>query len=128
MQGYSPKLPLVLDPIDGPYRLTRSVKEVVAQNLKMLVLTSPGERVMEPNFGVGLYNFLFELNTQHTQTSISGKIRQQVKRYMPFIGKMKIQFGEPDELEMDRNSLVVVLTYAIPSLGDTDILTVSIDR
>ena len=128
MQGYSPKLPLVLDPTDGPYRLTRSIKEVVAQNLKMLVLTSPGERVMEPNFGVGLYNFLFELNTQHTQTSISDKIRQQVKRYMPFIGKMKIQFGEPDELEMDRNSLVVVLTYAIPSLGDTDILTVSIDR
>ena len=128
MKGYSPKLPLVLDPIDGPYRLTRTIKEVVAQNLKMLVLTSPGERVMEPNFGVGLYNFLFELNTQHTQESISEKIRQQVKRYMPFIGAMKVHFGEPDDLEMDRNSLVVILSYAIPSLAETDILTVRIDQ
>tara|TARA_Y100000310_G_scaffold55040_1_gene50468 strand:+ start:77 stop:460 length:384 start_codon:yes stop_codon:yes gene_type:complete len=127
MKGYSPKLPLVLDPIDGPYRLNRTLKEVIAQNLKMLVLTSPGERVMEPNFGVGLYNFLFELNTIHTRTSIKEKIRQQVKRYMPFITKIKIEFGEPEGMEIDRNFLTVVISYAIPSLSDTDVLRIEVD-
>ena len=62
MQGFSPKLPLSLDPRDG-FLLTKSLPEVVAQNLRMLILTSPGERVMIPAFGVGLYNYLFELNT-----------------------------------------------------------------
>ena len=127
MKGYSPKLPLVLDPIDGPYRLNRTLKEVVAQNLKMLVLTSPGERVMEPDFGVGLYNFLFELNTTHTRTSIKEKIRQQVKKYMPFITRMKIEFGEHEGMEIDRNYLAVVITYAIPSLRETDILRIELD-
>ena len=68
MKGYSPKLPLSLDPQDG-FRLTRTLKEVTSQNLKMLVLTSPGERIMEPAFGVGMYNFLFELEIESTRNT-----------------------------------------------------------
>ena len=58
MPGIAPKLPLQLDEVDG-YRLTKTIKETVQQNLKMIVLTSPGERIMNPDFGVGLRNYLF---------------------------------------------------------------------
>jgi phage baseplate assembly protein W len=127
MKGYSPKLPLVLDPHDGPYRLTKNIKEVISQNLKMLILTSPGERIMEPNFGVGLYNFLFELNTQNTRSSIRARIKQQIKKYMPFIAPTKIQFGASEGMDIDKNSLSVFITYAIPSLGEIDTFLMEVD-
>jgi phage baseplate assembly protein W len=60
LTGISPKVPLIYDPTDGPYQLNKNLKQTINQNLKMLVLTSPGERIMIPEFGVGLRRFLFE--------------------------------------------------------------------
>ena len=40
MSGISPKLPLFYDSVDG-YGLTKTLKEVARQNLKMLVLFIP---------------------------------------------------------------------------------------
>ena len=57
-KGLSPKLPLTKDPQDG-YALNKEYVELVQQNLKMILLTAPGERIMEPEFGVGLRNYLF---------------------------------------------------------------------
>mgnify|MGYP000439218146 FL=1 len=62
MAGLSPKLPLTKDPQDG-YALNKEYVELVQQNLKMILLTAPGERIMEPEFGVGLRNYLFQNNT-----------------------------------------------------------------
>jgi len=59
MAGISVKLPLSRDPESG-YKLNKTLKQVARQNLKMLVLTAPGERIMIPEFGVGLRNYLFE--------------------------------------------------------------------
>ena len=128
MKGFSPKLPLMLDPIDG-YRLTHSFREVISQNLKMLMLTSPGERIMEPTFGIGLYNFLFENNTSLTQAKIRNSINRQVRKYMPFINIVSIKFGEAPNQEgpdIDKNTLNIVVEYAIPSLGEVDFLNILI--
>ena len=65
MAGISPKLPLVTDPADGPYLLTKTVAEATKQNLKNLILTQPGERVMDPFFGVGIRSFLFEQDSEY---------------------------------------------------------------
>ena len=124
MKGYSPKLPLMLDPSDG-FRLTRTLKEVVSQNLKMLLLTSPGERIMEPAFGVGLYNLLFELNTEFTRSEIKERIFDQVRAYMPFVQIREINLGLDSGIDIDENSLGVVIKYAIPSTGDVDVLRIN---
>ena len=126
MQGYSPKLPLTLDPNDG-FRLTKDLKEVTSQNLKMLVLTSPGERVMVPAFGVGLYNFLFELDTQNTHSSIRERITQQVKRYMPFVEIVQIDFGDSAVMDPDHNVLALSIKYRIIPLNSFGVLNVKVD-
>ena len=123
MKGYSPKLPLSLDPRDG-FRLTRTLKEVTRQNLKMLVLTSPGERIMEPAFGVGIYNFLFELEVETTRTRLRERINEQVNKYMPFVQITGIAFSPTASPDSGRNSLGIVIRYAIPSLGEADILRI----
>lgn len=90
-RGLAPKLPLMKDPSDG-YALIKDYSSLVKQNLKMLLLTAPGERIMYPEFGVGLRNFLFENNINATYDQIETRIRQQVKTYMPFVEVRSIFF------------------------------------
>lgn len=100
--GLSPKLPLTKDPRDG-YTLNKTYEEVTIQNLKMLVLTSPGERIMYPDFGVGLRNFLFENVDERTYSRIRERIREQVSQYLPFISIQEINISEIDEGPAERN-------------------------
>ena len=53
MAGLAPKLPLYRDDLDG-YALIKDYGELVAQNFKMLMFTSPGERIMDARFGFGI--------------------------------------------------------------------------
>ena len=56
---YQPNYPLKYTDIDGPYQSIKNIKDTIKQNVKMVVLTSPGERVMDPSFGVGIRKYLF---------------------------------------------------------------------
>ena len=78
-QGISVSLPFSFDGYSGKYKMNKTYRDVVKQNFKHLMLTSPGERVMEPTFGVGLYNFLFELNNEFTRIDIRERIFEQVR-------------------------------------------------
>ena len=51
-QGFSVAIPMQRDARDG-FKMNKSYAQVVTQNLKMLLLTVPGERIMDPHFGVG---------------------------------------------------------------------------
>ena len=64
-QRLSITLPLSLGDSDGPYLTHDDMESVAAQNLKMIVLTSPGERVMDSSFGVGIRSYLFEQATPY---------------------------------------------------------------
>ena len=75
MIGISPKLPLSLSP-NGGHLLNETHEKSVAQNFKNLVLTCPGERAMDPLFGVGLRNFLFLNDTAVTRRNIFEAIAQ----------------------------------------------------
>ena len=84
MKGLSPKLPLALNSIDG-IGLNKTFTEVAKQNLKMVLLTNPGERIMDPGFGVGILSFLFENNINQVTTNIRDTINSQVQEYLPYI-------------------------------------------
>ena len=120
MPGYSPKLPLSLDASYG-YSLNQTMKEVIKHNFKMLVLTSPGERIMDPNFGVGIRNFLFQPATQDTYGAINTRIRRQSKKYMPHVQIEQIDMNPSD----DESTLNISIKYSIPSLSLKDILDIN---
>jgi len=122
MAGLAPALPLSRDSGDG-FRILKSFESMVKQNLKMLILTVPGERVMTPLYGVGLKRYLFENATQETFGDIDNKIREQVKTYMPYVQIHKISFGSAG---IDRNQLAIALKFSIPRIGATELLQFTI--
>tara|TARA_R110002020_G_scaffold67972_1_gene178213 strand:- start:1791 stop:2159 length:369 start_codon:yes stop_codon:yes gene_type:complete len=122
MASYSVALPLELDSGDG-FVMIKSLKNLIKQNLKMLLLTDPGERVMEPNFGVGLKTYLFENYGTGVEGAIDSKIREQVNIYLPAITILKIAFGLADP---DNNRLAFSVIYSIPNIDANDFLEITI--
>ena len=124
--GISVKLPLTYDPEDGPYRLNKKTKEAVRQNLKHLVLTAPGERVMNPQFGVGLRNFLFEPISDRLFTKVAERIRAQVRAYLPFIFIEHISFDSMDNNpQLGPNDVQDFIQYNILPLDAEDTLSIT---
>ena len=121
MSGIAPKLPLQLSSTDG-YAMTKTVKETMKQNFKMLVLTSPGERMMDPEYGVGLRRYLFEQNASYTRSSLVSAINRQAQKYMPFVNVLDVDFPET----INPNILNVRIIYSIPNLGGRDVLEINV--
>jgi phage baseplate assembly protein W len=124
MNGYSPEFPLKLDSSGGAYRLTKSYTAMVQQNLKNLLLTAPGERVMDTSFGVGIRAYFFELMTTKTYERITENISKQIEKYMPFVEITNISFHGGDSLSGTDHVLGVTLSYRVIPLQTTDSLTI----
>ena len=116
--GISVKLPFTRTDDDGPFALNKSLADAVKQNFKGLVLTLPGERIMDTDFGVGLLGLLFENYTSEMQENIRSRIYSQTSRYMPFVEIRSINFGGIEE--QDENKLIVGINYYIKPLGQED--------
>lgn len=123
MSGISPSLPLRRDSQYPGYALNSNMLEVIRQNFKHLVLTAPGERIMIPDFGVGIRNFLFEQNDQSTYSAARSKLSEQANKYMPFIAIQDVQF-EPGDL--DNNQVQIIITYEVLPLEFSDTLTIEV--
>ena len=122
--GFSAKLPLTYDSDDGPYSLLKTVKEMGQQNLKMLILTNPGERIMDKNFGVGISRFLFEQDGQLNSGELEEKILAQVSFYLPYITITGINI----EPKSDENQVGVRITYFINSFTTNEELFLNLER
>ena len=125
MVGLSPKLPLTLDTTDG-IALNKDFSETAKQNLKMVLLTNPGERIMNSGFGVGLLMFLFENNINQVSADLIDTINSQVQQYLPYISieEMLITHGESDSYHTAQ-MLNLKIKYYVEPLDAVDTLEIS---
>ena len=113
--------PLSSSPTDPLTDIT-DPKEQVKQNFKILLLTAPGERIADSNFGVGLKNYLFELANQQTYSRVSNRITNQVSQYMPYITIKDLNVGIA---QIDSQAMRVIIKYYIPRLDQLDQIDLS---
>ena len=126
LEGISVALPLVYDGQDGPYRLNKTINDVVKQNFKNLILTSPGERIMLPDFGAGIRQMLFESYTAETFRKVQGRIMEQVSRYMPFLEIENISFQTSEtNISLSPNSVRVIIQYNLGAINESDTLIIT---
>tara|TARA_R110002012_G_scaffold26404_5_gene85845 strand:- start:472 stop:867 length:396 start_codon:yes stop_codon:yes gene_type:complete len=127
--GIAAQLPLVFSDVFGPYNLITDYLSLARQNLKMLVLTSPGERMMDINFGVGLRGYLFEQHTTSLYSDIDTAVRKQTARYLPFIEIQQIDFTVPeDNPDLFPNTLKVKITFRVTPLQVVSSLEIEVDN
>lgn len=119
--GLSVKFPLSMSE-KGDFSLNENIKDMVKQNFKNLVLTVPGERIMIPDFGVGISRYLFEQNSYGVLESVTSAINSQVSKYMPYIQIIDIDTQSSEETE---ELVSIKIKYFIKPLSESDILEIT---
>ena len=97
----------VVFPFNGNavFNSSYTTQDQAKSNLINVLLTEPGERVMEPNFGVGLKKLLFE--NQIKEDEIEGRIKDQCAFYVPEVDITNLII----QLIPDNHTLYIRLTY-----------------
>ena len=122
MSSIGVALPLLRSSNDG-FEMLKTIKETVKQNLKTIILINPGERIMDPEFGVGIRRFLFSNFSEGVQAEIYDAIYKQVSIYLPAVTITNILFLNSDP---DTNTLSFQVYYKLPNAGLNDLLEFTI--
>ena len=78
------KLPFTRDRA-GLFGQTETTLEQAGHNIKNLLLTAKGERVMQPDFGSDLRALLFEQDTEDFIDRIQLAIEEAISTWLPYI-------------------------------------------
>jgi len=116
----TPKLPLS-ESGELEYEHIGDYDTLIRQNFKNLMLTIPGERVMDTNFGVGIQRFLFGNSPAAAAASIKSEVESKTAKYLPFI-RLDNVLVEPGE---DEGSLTVRIFYSVPSMAISEYINLS---
>jgi phage baseplate assembly protein W len=93
-------------------RMTPDGEDGVRQSIWMILSTSPGERVMRPDFGCGLHDLVFGVNDAGTATAVARAVRQALAVWEPRIDVLDV-FAAPDPAEP--NLLLIEINYQVRS-------------
>jgi len=103
----------------GPFNSTYSTKDQIKSNLINLLLTNPGERIMNPEFGCRLREVLFEGITNDINELIINNINTSIFTYIPEIESTDITINP----SIDENLVTVILKYKLTLSQETDQVT-----
>jgi phage baseplate assembly protein W len=84
----------------------------VKSNIKNLLLTKRGERIMQPEFGSGLQEVLFEFNDDDLSQRIEETITTAIDRWIPSVSIESIIVESTDALK-DSNQVNISLTFRV---------------
>ncbi|WP_163833857.1 GPW/gp25 family protein [Spartinivicinus ruber] len=76
-----------------------SLEEDIRESLRILFSTRPGERMMNPEFGCGLHNMVFDELSLATRTKIVNLIEKAILEFEHRIQLIHIGLHETDPLE-----------------------------
>lgn len=75
---------------DGEVKLAR-YEESVRQSIWIILGTARGERVMRPDFGCGIYDLVFDVNSASTAGKVAQEVRDALLIFEPRIDVLDIQ-------------------------------------
>ena len=125
---FQPKYPLSLSDLEGAYTSIKDIQENIKQNIKFLLLTSPGEWPGRPELGVGIRRFLFSNHVSSELLSIHKRISDQFARYMPFV-RIESELIDKDssgQSFVDRNEIKLLVRYSVPSVNISEKIILNI--
>lgn len=83
--------------------------KLIKNDILQLLLTIPGERVMRPDFGVNLRNFVFENIEEAGLNTLRSEIINQLVRYETRVNIINVSITSNE----DQNSITVQIAVAM---------------
>lgn len=110
----------------GFFESAFSSYEQAKSNLKNLLLTKKGERVMQPNFGTGLSSLLFEQMDDSFEERLKETITNSVNFWLPYISIEEIDVNMTDEMK-DKNTAELKLSFTVGNQIETQEVTFTVE-
>ncbi|GHJ47489.1 hypothetical protein Cs7R123_48310 [Catellatospora sp. TT07R-123] len=101
----------------------------VAQLLRQLLLTSPGERACLPEFGCGLRQLLFAPQSDALVASVAMLVRQSVERWLGDQVKLVdvlVAAGADPASGLDEGEILVTVRYVLIETQTTETLSLKV--
>ena len=111
--GRGVKFPLQIDPRTGKLAMSGE-EENIRECIGIILRTSRGERVMRPDFGTDVMEYLFQPVTSG-QEALEEDLRQQLVFLEPRITDVEVACTVPDALE---STLEISVAYTVRSTNN----------
>ena len=99
--------------------------DAAKSNLRNLLLTAKGERVMQPDFGTGLHELLFEPFDDEYESKLQETITNSVGFWLPYINIESIEVDMSDEMK-DRHTAKMKVDFTVGDSIETQELTFTV--
>ena len=100
------------DDLDGFFATTSTTIEAVKNNIRNLLQTNEGERLFQPDLGVGLRKLLFEHITDENLIGVQDSILDKMEFWLPFVEVRDIQvLSRDDTTDIGLNEIRVKLLF-----------------
>jgi len=113
-------------PFNGPTGIntTYTTREAIKSNLLNFILTGKRERVMNPAFGSGIRDVIFEPMTDDRIDQIESLIYGGVEQYFPqvVIGSLTV------DLSPNNNAIAIYLKYSVVNTNIEDELQINMNN
>jgi phage baseplate assembly protein W len=93
---------------DGAIELA-AYEESVRQAIWIVLGTAKGERVMRPDFGCGIYDLVFEINSAATAGRVSQEIHDALLYFEPRIDVLNVEV----DAEGSKGVLLISIDYQV---------------
>jgi phage baseplate assembly protein W len=124
-QTYGILLPITHGP-QGFFNSSYDILEQVKSNLNVLLRTRKGERRMNPEFGSGLWNILFENYTDDITPMVKNSIQRDIAKWMSYVKIQDIQIYTSSTEYKDKNKVGVKVLFTVPSAGINKTQTIEV--
>jgi phage baseplate assembly protein W len=94
------KFPIQVDKATGRIRMSE-YEEDIAEAIRIILGTTQGERVMRPDFGCGVQDFIFGLTDDTTLRLLEGNIREAIRNWEPRVHEVEVT-AIPDKDSMGK--------------------------
>jgi phage baseplate assembly protein W len=84
--------------------------DAIEQAINIILETSPGERIMRPEFGAGIWELVMEANTAQLHGRVQARVREALTRWEPRIDVLDVRVDSPPE---QKNLLLIRIDYRI---------------
>tara|TARA_X000001316_G_C914381_1_gene29010 strand:+ start:468 stop:878 length:411 start_codon:yes stop_codon:yes gene_type:complete len=113
-------------PFTGPgvFNTTFETKDAIKTNMINFFLTGTGERFLNPTFGSGLRNLLFDQLTQDKIDQIKDLIQEGLSVYFPRVVTTDMQLNASP----DTNSVFFTMAYKISETNIEDSLVINFEQ
>lgn len=113
--------PVSFDQIGGSmFEMSVDLEDQIRDNLRNLVSTNHGERLMLNDFGANLKELAYDLTSEDVVSEALIRISTAVSKYMPFV---ELETLEPTVIRSeDGNSVLnkIKIGYSVPAVGAID--------